>query len=141
MENTTLWWLITGFAVVLELATGTFYLLMLAIGSAAAALAAHAGASFTTQMVVGSVVGGATVVGWYKYKKGHRTEPTAQANHNVLLDIGETVNVGAWGSDGTAQVQYRGAQWTAIHRPGIEPQPGLHRVAEFVGNRLLVDKT
>jgi membrane protein implicated in regulation of membrane protease activity len=141
MENTTLWWVITGSAVVLELMTGTFYLLMLAVGSAAAALAAHAGASFTTQIVVGAFAGGVTVAGWYKYKKNHRTEPTAQANHNVLLDIGETVNVLAWNPDGTAQIQYRGAQWTAIHRPGILPQTGMHRVAEFVGNRLLVDKT
>ncbi len=141
MENTTLWWLVTGLAVVIELATGTFYLLMLAIGSAAAAIAAHAGASFTVQMIVGSIVGGATVFAWYKYKKLHHTEPTAQANHNVLLDIGETVNVSAWNPDGTTQVQYRGAQWTAIHRAGIEPQLGLHRVVEIVGNRLLVDKT
>ena len=92
-------------------------------------------------MVVGSLVGGATVVAWYKYKKSHRTEPTAQANHNVFLDIGETVQVSAWNPDGTAQVQYRGAQWTVMHRPGTEPQTGIHRVAEMVGNRLLVDKT
>ena len=141
MENTTLWWLLTGLAVVLELVTGTFYLLMLAIGAAAGALAAHAGAGLTVQIVVAALVGGATVVGWYKYKKGHRTEPAAQANHNVLLDIGETVQVNAWNADGTAQVQYRGAQWTALHRPGIHPEPGTHRVAEIVGSRLLLDKT
>lgn len=140
MENATLWWFITGFLVVLELATGTFYLLMLAIGSAAAALAAHAGASFTMQMVVGSLVGGSTVVAWYKLKKRQHNEPDAQANHNVILDIGETVHISAWNPDGTSQVQYRGAQWTAMHRAGVVPQVGIHRVAELVGNRLLVDK-
>jgi membrane protein implicated in regulation of membrane protease activity len=141
MENTTLWWLVTGFAVVLELVTGTFYLLMLAIGTAAGALAAHAGASFTVQIVVAAVVGGLTVVGWYQYKKGHQREPQAQANHNVLLDIGETLQIPVWNPDGTAQVQYRGAQWTAMHRPGATPESGIYRVAEIVGNRLLVDKT
>ncbi len=42
MDDSTLWWLLTGALVALELITGTFYLLMLAIGAAAAALAAHA---------------------------------------------------------------------------------------------------
>ena len=43
MEHSTLWWLMAGAAVVAELLTGTFYLLMLAIGLAAGALAAHLG--------------------------------------------------------------------------------------------------
>jgi hypothetical protein len=37
-------------------------------------------------------------------------------------------------------VHYRGARWTAIHRAGVVPSAGAHRVAELVGNRLLVDK-
>ena len=44
MADSTVWWLLAGAAVAVELMTGTFYLLMLAIGLAAAALAAHAGA-------------------------------------------------------------------------------------------------
>ena len=38
------WWLLAGVLVAVELLTGTFYLLALALGAAAAALAAHAGA-------------------------------------------------------------------------------------------------
>jgi membrane protein implicated in regulation of membrane protease activity len=38
---TTVWWVLAGLAVALELATGTFYLLMLALGMAAGAIAAH----------------------------------------------------------------------------------------------------
>jgi membrane protein implicated in regulation of membrane protease activity len=45
MAETTIWWLLAGTAVAVELLTGTFYLLMLAIGLVAAALAAHAGLS------------------------------------------------------------------------------------------------
>ena len=41
----TVWWVVAGVLVAVELATGTFYLLMLALGAAAAALAAHAGRS------------------------------------------------------------------------------------------------
>ena len=46
MSDTTIWWLITGGLVAMELTTGTFFLLMLAIGSAAAAMATYAGFGF-----------------------------------------------------------------------------------------------
>ena len=41
MAESTLWWLLAGGIVAAELLTGTFYLLMLALGVAAAAIAAH----------------------------------------------------------------------------------------------------
>ena len=142
MAESTLWWLVTGGAIVVELLTGTFYLLMLAIGLAAAALSAHLGWSTTPQIVVAAVVGGGAVVTWHRRQTQRRhQDPPAQANANVNLDIGETVQVDAWNADGTADVHYRGARWTAIHRQGIMPSPGAHRVAELVGSRLLVDKT
>ncbi len=138
MTDSTLWWLLCGMTVALELLTGTFYLLMLALGLAAAALSAHLGASQTVQIVTAALVGGGAVAAWHLLRG--RVEPPAQANVNVNLDIGETVQITAWNPDGTASVQYRGAQWTAIHRAGITPVPGPHRVAELVGNRLLVDR-
>jgi membrane protein implicated in regulation of membrane protease activity len=141
MTEPTIWWLLAGAAVVVELLTGTFYLLMLAIGMAAAAVAAHLGASTVVQMAVAAATGGGAVVAWHFRQKSNRTEPPAQANPNVNLDIGETVQINAWNPDGTASVQYRGAHWTAIHRSGVSPTPGTHRVAEMVGSRLLVDKS
>jgi membrane protein implicated in regulation of membrane protease activity len=142
MAESTIWWLLTGGAIAVELLTGTFYLLMLAVGLAAAALSAHLGWSLTLQMVVAALVGGGAVVAWHlRQTRRHIQEPPAQANANVNLDIGETVQVDAWNPDGTADVHYRGARWTAIHRQGITPSAGAHRVAELVGNRLLVDKS
>ena len=141
MVDTTIWWLLAGGAIAVELITGTFYLLMLAIGLAAAAIASHFGANQVVQVVVAAVVGGGAVVAWHLKQTLHPREPMAQANPNVNLDIGETVQIHAWKPDGTADVQYRGAHWTAIHRPGISPSAGTHRVAEMVGNRLLVDKS
>jgi membrane protein implicated in regulation of membrane protease activity len=141
MAESTLWWLACGAAIALELLTGTFYLLMLAIGFSAAALSAHLGYSQITQLVTTALVGGGAVVAWHvRQMKRHKQEPPAGANANVNLDIGETVQIAAWNTDGTADVHYRGARWTAIHRPGASPSPGAHRVAELVGNRLLVDK-
>jgi membrane protein implicated in regulation of membrane protease activity len=140
MSEPTVWWLITGAVVAVELLTGTFYLLMLSMGLGAAALAAHAGANLTVQLLTAAVVGGGAVVGWHLKRDRANTEPPAQANPNVNMDIGETVSIGQWNPDGTAHVQYRGAQWTAMHRTGIIPAPGPHRIAEITGNRLLVDK-
>lgn len=140
MSDSTIWWLLAGFVTALELFTGTFYLLMLALGMAAAAIAAHAGAGMAVQLVCAAVVGSASVVGWYFIKKRKPADPSVRALRSVNLDVGETVQVDAWMPDGSASVKYRGAQWTAIHRPGDHPAPGAYRVTELVGNRLLVEK-
>jgi membrane protein implicated in regulation of membrane protease activity len=141
MSEPSLWWLLTGALVALELLTGTFYLLMLALGGMAAAIAAHAGVSLTGQLSIAACVGGGAVVAWHGVHQRRRQQPAAQADPDLHLDIGETVHIATWNPDGTASVQYRGAHWTAMHRTGVLPSPGAHRVAELVGNRLLVDKT
>lgn len=139
MADSTWWWLITGVLVALELVTGTFYLLMLAIGGVAGALAAHAGLSMAAQMVAASLVGGIAVVACYLVRRRRPGDPSPRAERSVNLDVGETVQVDGWNADGTAQVRYRGAPWTVMLRPGVEPRPGPHRVAELVGSRLLVE--
>jgi membrane protein implicated in regulation of membrane protease activity len=139
MDASTLWWLAAGAVVIAELLTGSFYLLMVAIGLAAGALAAHLGLDMATQTVTAAVVGCATVTGWYLAKRRRPGDPPARADRSVNLDVGETLMIDSWNPDGTTQVKYRGAMWTAIHRPGVQPSTGLHRVSELVGNRLLVD--
>jgi membrane protein implicated in regulation of membrane protease activity len=140
MAESTLWWLLTGTAIAVELITGTFYLLMLAIGLAAAALAAHAGASMAAQLITAAVVGGGAVAAWH-VKRGKRPdEPAASANRDINLDVGETVQVQAWNPDGTATVKYRGANWTVMALEGTMHGTGAHRVREVVGNRLIVEK-
>ncbi len=139
LNPATLWWLMAGVTVAIELLNGTFYLLMLAIGMAAGAVAAHMGLGLTMQIVVCAIVGASTVLVAYFKRRARPGEPSARAERSVNLDVGETVFIDAWQSDGTAQVKYRGANWTAIHRPGVTPAVGAHRVAELVGNRLLVD--
>ena len=140
LSPSTVWWLLAGAAVAVELVTGTFYLLMLAIGLAAGALAAHGGASMPTQLVVAALVGGGAVGGWHVARGRRPAGLPPQANPDVNLDVGETVLVEAWQPDGTALVRYRGATWTVTHPPGTSPSTGLHRVREVVGNRLVVEK-
>ncbi|MGE0430185.1 NfeD family protein [Hydrogenophaga sp.] len=140
MSDSTLWWLLAGSAVAIELFTGTFYLLMLAVGIIAGALAAHAGLGMTAQIIVAAVVGSAAVIAWYFIKRRRAGDPSVRAMRSVNLDVGEILQIDEWHADGTASVKYRGAQWTVIQRPGNAPTPGSYRVAELVGNRLLVDK-
>lgn len=140
MSEATIWWLLAGGAVAAELLTGTFFLLMIASGMAAGALAAYAGAGTVVQLVVAAVVGGGAVVACYFFKRRRPSDKPARADRSVNLDVGETVFVAEWNSDGTATVKYRGANWTVILRSGNPPSAGLHRVAELVGSRLLVDK-
>ena len=140
MAESTIWWIATGVAVAVELATGTFYLLMIAIGLAAAAIAAHLGAGATAQLVVSALVGGGAVAGWHMRTLRHPKARPAASNPDVNLDVGETVHIAHWQPDGTATVKYRGANWTVIHHSGSTPSSGAHRVVEVVGSRLVVDK-
>jgi membrane protein implicated in regulation of membrane protease activity len=139
MADSTIWWLLTGTAIAVELLTGTFYLLMLAVGLAAAALAAHAGAGNSTQLIIAAIVGGGAVVTWHMLRPKQPAGP-ASANRDVNLDVGETVEVPVWNSDGTASVKYRGANWTVVAAPGSGQATGAHRVREVVGSRLVVEK-
>ena len=139
MDESTIWWLLAGAAVALELVTGTFFLLMLALGLSAGALAAHAGADLRLQLVAAALVGGGAVVLWQRWRRQHPRAPRASENRDVNLDIGETVHVSDWQPDGSARVKYRGAEWTvALHSPQPDPTPGAYRVVAVQGNRLIV---
>jgi membrane protein implicated in regulation of membrane protease activity len=134
----TMWWFAAGLAVAAELATGTFYLLMVALGFAAAAVAAHLGAAGSAQIATGALVASATTAAWH-WKRAHqpRSAP-ARENRDVNLDIGERVHVSAWADDRTARVQYRGTQWTARLAPGATPAAGEHLVSAVEGNWLVL---
>jgi membrane protein implicated in regulation of membrane protease activity len=140
MAESSFWWLLTGAAVAIELMTGTFYLLMLAIGLAAGALAAHLGFGSAIQLTVAAVLGAGSALVWRSIKKRQKAPAPASANRDVNLDIGEMVLVDAWQPDGTASVHYRGANWAVALRPHVAAAPGQHRIVEVVGNRLIVER-
>jgi membrane protein implicated in regulation of membrane protease activity len=140
MDESTVWWVLAAALVALELFTGTFYLLMLAVGLAAGALAAHLGLSFTGQLVTAALVGAAAVVMGHLQRRKRKGDPSVRSMRSVNLDIGETLHVDAWQADGTASVRYRGAQWTAVLEQGQAAEPGNFRVTELVGSRLKVEK-
>jgi len=140
MQASAYWWILTGIVIIAELLTGGIYLLMIAIGLATGALAAHAGLSVALQITIAALVGAATVLLFRQLRRRRGPELPASANPDINLDIGETVQVAEWNSDGTARVMYRGCQWTAVLRPGSMPASGQYRVIEVQGSRLIVDK-
>jgi membrane protein implicated in regulation of membrane protease activity len=111
-QASTTWWLTGGVLVAAELATGTFYLLMLALGCAAGALAAHAGLGAAAQVIIAAIVGAGATWAWHRRRRAQPQAAPAASNRDVNLDIGQTVRVAAWLPDGTARVPYRGADWS-----------------------------
>jgi membrane protein implicated in regulation of membrane protease activity len=141
MSESTIWWLLAGAAVGVELVTGTFYLLMLAVGLVAGAVAAHLGLPLVGQILVAAVIGGGAVAVWHWHRGKSPAPLPANANRDVNLDIGEPVQVAQWNADGTATVKFRGANWTAVAAdPDEAAGPGNFRIKEMLGNRLVIER-
>ena len=138
LSTATLWWIAAGVAVAAELATGTFYLLMMALGLAGGAVAAHLGMAVSAQVVGAALIGGGATAAWHWRRYRQPRSAPARENRDVNLDIGERVQVRAWAADGSARVQYRGSDWTARLAPGATAAPGEHRVIAVEGNWLVV---
>ena len=137
---TTGWWIAAGVLIAAELTTGTFYLLMLAVGATAGALAGHLGLAHTGQMLTAALVGGAAIVAWHRYRgQAHKPAPAA-SNPDVNLDIGQVVHVDSWSAEGLAQVQYRGAAWQARFIGSAPAQGGRHVIRAIEGSSLLLDR-
>ncbi len=139
LGTATAWWVAAGLLVLGELFVGSFYMLMLALGCAAGAITAHLGASGPVQLVVAALVGAGTTAGWHLRRARAPRSAPAQSNRDVLLDIGQTLQVDAWDAPGTARVSYRGSAWTAVYRGPGAPAPGLHRIVAVQGNQLVVE--
>jgi membrane protein implicated in regulation of membrane protease activity len=139
-NSATLWWIAAGVLVAVEMATGSFYLLMLALGAAAGAIASHLGLALTGQLMSAAVVGGVSVVIWHLRRS--KAPPAAAASHHpdVNLDIGQSVQVNAWTTDGLAQVQYRGAAWRARFIGTAPAEAGRHVIRAIDGSCLLLDR-
>jgi membrane protein implicated in regulation of membrane protease activity len=143
MADWSYWLAAAGVTVIFELFTGTFYLLMIALGLGAGALAALVGLGLAAQTLTAAVVGVAATVLLRRSRFGKLVAERRDAGRdpNVNLDIGQTVNVPEW-RDGVARVMYRGALWDveleASVAPGTAAAPGQYTIREVRGSRLIV---
>jgi membrane protein implicated in regulation of membrane protease activity len=121
--NISLAWLIAGFILVItELASGTFYLLVLGIAAFAGAGMAYAGGALVWQSLVSAVVAVAGVVWVHQYRKRTVSSPMQG------LDV--------------ARVKYRDALWDAQVAGGASSEPGeILYITSVDGNTLKVSKT
>lgn len=142
MSDWMIWLIAAGVVVILEIFTGTFYLLMITIGLAAGAGAAWSGADMSIQLIVGAVVGTIATVALRLSKFGTPQKTEASKDPNAHMDIGKTISVNEWreneGGRRVARVMYRGAMWDVELEPTAESKPGSFTIYEIRGSRLIV---
>ncbi|MFZ6691141.1 NfeD family protein [Undibacterium sp. SXout20W] len=135
------WAVLAGVVVILELFSGTFYLLMIAIGMVAGGIVAIIGFGSSVQLIIAAIVGSLATIFLHKSKYGWKGNVNAARDPNVNMDIGQTVDVQNWHqqSNGhfSARVAYRGAMWDVElhHRDGDAGQYVIH---EIQGSKLIV---
>ena len=105
-----LWWVVAGIALVIaELATGTFYLLVLAVAAFAGSATAYAQQTFWLAAVVSAAVAACGVIVVSKVRMRR------VAGSSGSLDVGQSVVFESWLSeaDRLARVRYRYSMWDA----------------------------
>jgi membrane protein implicated in regulation of membrane protease activity len=133
MEADLVWAILGLVLVIVELLSGTFYLLVLGIAAFGAALAAWLGQPFGVQAVVAAAVSAAGCYGVHVYRARNTTQQMAS------VDAGQPASFENWLDEGArlARVRYRGASWDAQVDGEAAPGATLY-VVSANGNTLKV---
>ncbi len=131
-------WAVAGIVlIIVEMLTGSFYLLVLGIAALCAAGAAWFGLSFWVQAVITAAVAVAGVILVNRFRgKG---KPASQQS----LDVGQSVTLESWISeaDGLARVNYRNALWEARVTGQRNAESRVFYIHAVEGNTLQVTAT
>ena len=132
-------WVLAGFAlVIVELLTGTFYLLMLGIAAFGGAVVAWLGQGFPAQAIAAGLVAAVGTYGVHVYHVKHVKQKMKPLDHAQPVTFEEWVNRDAQ----LARVRYRGASWEARVEGDAALDPGgMLYVLTAEGNTLTVTKT
>lgn len=132
------WWVGAGVLIVAELMTGTFYLLMIALGFLAGVIAYAFDAPLDLQFAIAALVALIAVSVLRRVRSRRQRRGVEVSRHpDVNLDIGSTLTVGAW-HDGRARALYRGAEWDIELAPGEPDDAPLYEITALRGNSLIV---
>jgi membrane protein implicated in regulation of membrane protease activity len=137
-------WLIAAFSlVIIELVTGTFYLLVLGLAGFAGAAVAAAGLSFGWQAVTSALVALAGVVYVHHWRKKSSAESKSAP---FSVDAGQPAVFESWVKRESrhARVRYRDTSWDAVIEGDTlaDAQPGeVFYVVSANGNTLKISKT
>jgi membrane protein implicated in regulation of membrane protease activity len=120
MEHAIVWAVAGLVLVIVEVMTGTFYLLMLGIAAFGAAAAAWLGWGFPVQSVVAVVLAAIGCYGVHLYREKNR------AQQMPPIDAGMPASFESWLDAGArlARVRYRGASWDARVEGAEALEPG-----------------
>ena len=134
-------WLVAGFVlVIVELVSGTFYLLVIGVGAFAGSLVAWMGGGYFAQTLSASAV---ALAGTWAVHRWHGAPRRPESLEDNLLDLGQPVVLEAWVDEGRtiARVKYRGSTWDArmAGEGAARPEPGaMLYINGQDGNTLLV---
>jgi len=117
-----------------EMLTGTFYLLMIAIGVACGGIAGWLGASLDVQLLTSSILGAAAPLIFHQFRK----RSAGARGPDQPLDVGEIVQVETWNADGSARVRHRGTQWDAELEKTGTPRDAILYIAGMRGSTLIL---
>jgi membrane protein implicated in regulation of membrane protease activity len=129
-----LWWIAAAILVGVEMMTGTFYLLIVALACVAGGLAAFMGLEIGWQWAVAALIEVLGTLAVYRWKKSHAGTPKLSNN----LDVGQRVSVLEWREDGTARVAYRGTQWDAVIDSAATPKREQMMIVDMRGAQLVI---
>lgn len=141
MADWIIWCVWAGVMVIGELLTGTFYLMMIAIGLLAGGLAAWLGLPLVWQCVIAAAIGIVATYSLRRSKLGQRTQLASAQDPNVNMDIGQSIDIDAWQQQfdkSTARAKYRGALWDIELARGAVAQKGTFIIVEVRGSHLIV---
>jgi membrane protein implicated in regulation of membrane protease activity len=117
-----------------ELATGTFYLLVIGLACVYPAIAAYVDASFGMQM---TVLGSGTLVHVLIVMIVLKCRSSGSPS-DIPTDIGQRVEVIEWLDESTARVRYRDAEWEADKMRAEMPDASHGIINSIQGSRLII---
>jgi membrane protein implicated in regulation of membrane protease activity len=132
-----LWWIAAAVLVGVEMMTGTFYLLVVALACVAGGLVAYSGFDASWQWGVAAVIEVVGTVAIMQWKRKYAAQPKLSNN----LDIGARVSVLEWRIDDSARVTYRGTQWDAVLDSPATPKRDQMLIVDMRGTVLVLGPT
>lgn len=142
MTDWMIWFAVACVLIIFEMASGTFYLVMIAIGAATGGIVALSGASGSWQCVLAGLVAAVATYALRRSRFAQASAIDAAHDANINLDIGQTLEVAEWrivdGATSIARVMYRGAMWDVDLVDGGSAVSGVFRIVQVQGNRLQV---
>lgn len=127
------WFLLALVLLGVEMATGTFYLLVVSVAMAIGGLAALLGLGLPAQLAIAACAGVLGIIILRRWRGGRASDSASES-----FDTGQPVRILSWNEDGTARVFYRGAEWDAEPENAQADRDGKFYIKEMRGSVLVL---